>query len=88
MLTPEFDRANVPTAGAGRKFPHRVQVRRAHTSPLPRTLISDWLVARGHDVLPIDAEATVKPHRLMTEARLIDRGMIYREDSVAIDRLR
>ena len=45
-----------------------------------RMLVSDWLVAHGHEVLHIDAEGPVKPHALTAEARLVDGRLIYRGD--------
>jgi len=45
-----------------------------------RMLVSDWLVAHGHEVLHIDDEKAPKPHKLMAEARLIDGKVIYRGD--------
>ena len=45
-----------------------------------RMLVSDWLVAHGHEVLHIDAEGPVKPHRLMAEARMIEGRLVYRGD--------
>lgn len=45
-----------------------------------RMLVSDWLVAHGHEVLHIDDEKPVKPHKLMAEARLVDGKVIYRGD--------
>jgi uncharacterized protein (DUF488 family) len=45
-----------------------------------RMLVSDWLVAHGHEVRHIDAEGPVKPHRLTAEARMIEGKLIYRGD--------
>jgi uncharacterized protein (DUF488 family) len=45
-----------------------------------RMLVSDWLVAHGHEVLHIDGTGPVKRHELMAEARLIDGHVIYRGD--------
>jgi uncharacterized protein (DUF488 family) len=45
-----------------------------------RMLISDWLVAHGHEVLHIDDARPPKPHSLMFEARMIDRKLLYRGD--------
>jgi uncharacterized protein (DUF488 family) len=45
-----------------------------------RMLVSDWLVAHGHEVLHIDDEKPPKPHKLMPEARLVDEKLIYRGD--------
>ena len=45
-----------------------------------RMLVSDWLTAHGHEVLHIDAEGPVRPHKLMAEARILDGRLIYRGD--------
>jgi uncharacterized protein (DUF488 family) len=45
-----------------------------------RMMVSDWLVAHGHEVLHIDGSRPAKPHQLMAEARLIDSDVIYRAD--------
>jgi uncharacterized protein (DUF488 family) len=45
-----------------------------------RMLVSDWLVAHGHEVLHIDGAGPVKPHRLTAEARMINDELIYRGD--------
>ena len=43
-----------------------------------RMIVSDWLVAHGHDVFHIDAEGPARSHKLFAGARLIDGKMIYR----------
>jgi uncharacterized protein (DUF488 family) len=45
-----------------------------------RMLVSDWMVAHGHEVLHIDDRAQAKPHDLTAEARLIGGRLIYRGD--------
>ena len=45
-----------------------------------RMLVSDWLVAHGHEVLHIDGTGPAKAHKLMPEARLVDGQLIYRGD--------
>jgi uncharacterized protein (DUF488 family) len=45
-----------------------------------RMLVSDWLVAHGHEVSHIDGTGPVKQHELMAEARLLDGQVIYRGD--------
>jgi uncharacterized protein (DUF488 family) len=45
-----------------------------------RMLVSDWLVAHGHEVLHIDGTGPVKRHELMADARLTDGQLIYRGD--------
>lgn len=80
MLTPEFGR----TAGELVKLAENSRTAymcaervyfRCH-----RMLVSDWLVAHGHEVLHIDDEKPAKPHKLMAEARMVGGQLIYRGD--------
>jgi uncharacterized protein (DUF488 family) len=79
-LTPEFDTAIeelLKIAGQSRTAymcAERVYFR-CH-----RMIVSDWLVAHGHEVLHIDAEGPTRPHKLTAEARMLDGKMIYRGD--------
>ena len=81
-LTPEFEQAAdelIQIADASRTAcmcAERVYFR-CH-----RMIVSDWLVAHGHEVLHIDAEGPVRPHKLSVEVKLIDGQMIYRGDSL------
>lgn len=45
-----------------------------------RMLVSDWLVAHGHEVQHIDDASPTKPHKLMAEAHLVGDDVIYRGD--------
>ena len=45
-----------------------------------RMLVSDWLLAHGHEVMHIDGTGPSKPHRLTADARVIDGQLIYRGD--------
>ncbi|MGZ5262060.1 MAG: DUF488 domain-containing protein [Burkholderiales bacterium] len=45
-----------------------------------RMLVSDWLVAHGHEVLHIDGTGPVRPHKLTAEARMIEGRLTYRGD--------
>jgi uncharacterized protein (DUF488 family) len=47
-----------------------------------RMLVSDWLVAHGHEVLHIDGAGPVRPHKVMPEAQVIDGTLIYRGDQL------
>ena len=47
-----------------------------------RMIVSDWLVANGHEVLHIDAEGPARPHKMFAEARVIDGQVIYRGDNL------
>jgi len=79
-LTPEFEQAAaelLQIAGVSRTAymcAERVYFR-CH-----RMIVSDWLVAHGHEVLHIDAEGPVRPHQLLAEARVINGQVIYRGD--------
>jgi uncharacterized protein (DUF488 family) len=80
MLTAEFERAMaelIALAGDARTAymcAERVYFR-CH-----RMLVSDWLVAHGHDVMHIDGIGPLKAHRLTSEARMADGELIYRGD--------
>lgn len=80
MLSPEFEQAIAQLVAlaeesrTGYMCAERVYFR-CH-----RMLVSDWLVAHGHDVLHIDDEKPPKPHKLTAEARMIDGQLIYRGD--------
>lgn len=45
-----------------------------------RMLVSDWLVAHGHEVLHIDDARPAKPHKLTAEGRMMDGRLLYRGD--------
>lgn len=80
MLTPEFEHAisGLINLAAQSRTAYMCAERvyfRCH-----RMLVSDWLVAHGHEVLHIDDAKPAKPHKLMTEARLVDGKVIYRGD--------
>ena len=47
-----------------------------------RMIVSDWLVAHGHEVLHIDAEGPARPHKLTAEACMVEGEMIYRGDQL------
>jgi uncharacterized protein (DUF488 family) len=80
MLTPEFEQAmsELLALAAASRIVYMCAERlyfRCH-----RMIVSDWLVAHGHEVLHIDAEGPAKAHTLMAEARIIDGRLIYRGD--------
>lgn len=80
MLTAEFENAMtdlIALASASRTAymcAERVYFR-CH-----RMLVSDWLVAHGHEVLHLDDTGPAKPHHLTREGRMIDGELIYRGD--------
>ena len=82
MLTPEFESAIADlVALAGRSRTAYMCAERVYFH-CHRMLVSDWLVAHGHEVLHIDGNASAKPHHLTSEARMIDGQLIYRGDGL------
>jgi uncharacterized protein (DUF488 family) len=80
MLTPEFEQAiaELVKLGEGTRTAYMCAERvyfHCH-----RMLVSDWLVANGHEVLHIDGTGPVRQHKLTNEARMIDGRLLYRGD--------
>ena len=80
MLTPEFGRAIAELIKLGEQSRTAYMCAERVYFQCHRMLVSDWLVAHGHEVLHIDDAKPTKPHKLMSEARLIDGQVIYRGD--------
>ena len=80
MLTPEFEQAVAELLAVAENSRTAYMCAERLYFRCHRMLISDWLVAHGHEVLHINAEGPVKPHKLMAEARMIDGRLIYRGD--------
>lgn len=80
MLTPEFEKAaaELVALAEGSRTAYMCAERvyfRCH-----RMLVSDWLVAHGHEVLHIDGAGPAKTHLLTKEARMVDGQLVYRGD--------
>lgn len=80
MLTPEFEKAANELIALAEQAPTAYMCAERVYFHCHRMLVSDWLVAHGHEVLHIDATGPVKPHRLTAEARMIDGRLLYRGD--------
>jgi uncharacterized protein (DUF488 family) len=80
MLTPEFDRALAELLSFAEASRTAYMCAERVYFHCHRMLVSDWLVAHGHEVLHIDGSGAVKPHRLTAEARMVDGKLIYRGD--------
>ena len=80
MLTPEFEGAISEVIALAENSRTAFMCAERVYFRCHRMLVSDWLVAHGHEVLHIDAEGPVKTHTLMAEARIIDGRLIYRGD--------
>ena len=80
MLTPEFDRAMSDLLALAESSRTAYMCAERLHFRCHRMLVSDWLVAHGHEVLHIDADGPVKPHTLTAEARIVDGRLLYRGD--------
>jgi len=80
MLTSEFERAMAELIKIGERSRTAYMCAERVYFKCHRMLVSDWLVAHGHEVLHIDDAKPARPHHLMSEARLLDGKLIYRGD--------
>jgi len=80
MLTPEFESAMAELVALAESSRTAYMCAERVNFRCHRMLVSDWLVARGHEVVHIDGTGAAKPHRLTTEARMVDGELIYRGD--------
>jgi uncharacterized protein (DUF488 family) len=80
MLSPEFEQAMAELLSLAQNSVTAYMCAERVYFRCHRMLVSDWLVAHGHEVLHIDGTGPAKPHRLTAEARMIDRQLIYRGD--------
>jgi uncharacterized protein (DUF488 family) len=81
-LTPEFEEAAAGLVELANASPTAYMCAERVYFRCHRMIVSDWLVANGHEVLHIDAEGPARPHQLFTEARVVDGQLIYRGDNL------
>jgi len=80
MLTSEFEGAVAELIGLAEKARTAYMCAERVYFHCHRMMVSDWLVAHGHEVHHIDGTNPTRPHHLINEARLIDGKLIYRGD--------
>jgi uncharacterized protein (DUF488 family) len=80
MLMPEFAAAIAEIISLAEDSPTAYMCAERVYFRCHRMLVSDWLVAHGHEVMHIDGTGPVKPHHLTAEARVVDGQLIYRGD--------
>ncbi len=80
MLTAQFQKAAAEVVGLAEKAPTAIMCAERVYFHCHRMLVSDYLVAHGHEVEHIDGTGPTRPHKLMPEARMIDGQLIYRGD--------
>jgi uncharacterized protein (DUF488 family) len=80
MLTPEFEKAASELVSLAEQSRTAYMCAERVYFRCHRMLVSDWLVAHGHEVRHIDATGPVRPHKLTADARMIDGRLLYRGD--------
>jgi len=80
MLTGNFEKAAGDLIALAESSPTAYMCAERLYFRCHRMLVSDWLVAHGHEVLHIDGTGPAKHHELMSEARLVSGRLIYRGD--------
>jgi uncharacterized protein (DUF488 family) len=80
MLSREFEQAMAELVGLAKQSRTAYMCAERVYFKCHRMLVSDWLVAHGHEVLHIDNEKPAKPHKMMAEARIENGRVIYRGD--------
>ncbi|MGA7220810.1 MAG: DUF488 domain-containing protein [Candidatus Sulfotelmatobacter sp.] len=80
MLTAEFESAMADLIAFSQASPTAYMCAERVYFRCHRMLLSDWLVARGHEVMHIDASGPAKAHKLTAEARMIEGELIYSGD--------
>ncbi len=80
MLAPEFEHAVAKLVTLAEKSCTAYMCAERVYFRCHRMLVSDWLVAHGHEVFHIDDVRPATPHKLMDEARMVDGRLLYRGD--------
>jgi uncharacterized protein (DUF488 family) len=80
MLSSEFQNAAAELVKLAERSPTGYMCAERVYFHCHRMLVSDYLVAHGHEVFHIDGTGPVKPHKLTAEARMKDGQMIYSGD--------
>lgn len=80
MLTPEFESAIAELIHLAEESRTAYMCAERLYFRCHRMLVSDWLVAHGHEVLHIDSAAKPKPHALTAEGRVEHGKLLYRGD--------
>ena len=78
MLTPQFRAAIERLVQLAAQSPTAYMCAEHLYFRCHRMLVSDWLVAHGHQVRHIVNAGPATPHRLTSEARMIEGELLYR----------
>src|SRR5215475_11829899 len=77
MLTPEFEEGIGALVGAAETSKTAYMCAERLYFRCHRMLISDWLVAHGHQVLHLENSGAARPHELTREARMMGGLLLY-----------
>jgi uncharacterized protein (DUF488 family) len=77
MLTPEFRQAAAELVRLAEEKPAAYMCAERVYFHCHRMMVSDYLTARGHTVLHIDATGPARPHKLMDVARVVNGELLY-----------
>ncbi|GAC1435540.1 MAG: DUF488 domain-containing protein [Terriglobales bacterium] len=80
MLTQEFERGTAELLRLANEAATAYMCAERVYFRCHRVMVSDWLVAHGHEVLHINGAGPAKPHKLMQEVRMVGGQIIYRGD--------
>lgn len=82
MLTEEFESAMRELLRLAEQFRLAYMCAERVYFHCHRMLVSDWLVAHGHEVLHIDGTGPARAHKLMAEASMIEDKLVYNGGSL------
>lgn len=80
MLTPEFEQGIVQLIRIAEQSRTAYMCAERVYFRCHRMLVSDWLLAHGHEIWHIDDARPEKAHKMMDEARMENGKLIYRGD--------
>jgi uncharacterized protein (DUF488 family) len=81
-LTPEFEQAMSELLELGSHSRTACMCAERVYFHCHRMIVSDWLVAHGHEALHIDADGPPRAHKVTAEVRMIEGRMLYRGDQL------
>lgn len=77
MITREFQEAAARLVKMAEERPVAYMCAERMWFQCHRMMVSDYLVAHGHQVRHIDATGPTRPHKLMDVARMVDGQLVY-----------
>ncbi|MBV9574275.1 MAG: DUF488 domain-containing protein [Acidobacteriales bacterium] len=82
MMTAEFQQGASKLLELAEKFRTAYMCAESVYFKCHRMLVSDWLVAHGHEILHISGTGPAKPHKQIVGSRMVDGQLIYAGDTL------